>query len=213
MKKFAIIAVITALTQISLTAYSYSPAEVYADTPSFRNQVVTVPEGETFKAVFMSPINSETATTGQSVTLALLSDFYYGTKLVAEAGSSVTGKVISVFPAKHGTVNGKLTMRFTHIITPEGRDIPISAIVRTPDSSGTLVGGEKLEKTSTQPSKSVKNNTETAPSPNISGARQSQMTPIILGGGFVKSFWDKGLEVDLPAYTTVELLLTQPITK
>ena len=76
-----------------------------------KNSIVTVPAGLTFKRVFLSPVNSETATTGQEVNLALTTDFYYKEKKVAPAGSSVTGNVIEVSRAKHGSINGKIMLR------------------------------------------------------------------------------------------------------
>ena len=44
---------------------------------TLKGSVITVPAGESFKAVVTAPISSETAVTGQNVTLALGSDFYY----------------------------------------------------------------------------------------------------------------------------------------
>ena len=37
-------------------------------------------------------------------------------------------------------------------------------------------------------------------------------TAVGAGGGLVKSLWDKGDEVEIPANSCIELLLTQPIT-
>ena len=38
------------------------------------------------------------------------------------------------------------------------------------------------------------------------------MTAVGAGGGLVKSIWDKGSDVEIPANASVELILTQPIT-
>ena len=69
-------------------------------------------------------------TTGQNVSIALGSDFYYNGSLIAPAGSSVTGTVLEVSKAKHGSLNGKLLIRFTQIVTPYGVQIPISAVIK-----------------------------------------------------------------------------------
>ena len=155
---------------------------------TLKGSVVTVPAGQSFKAVLMAPVSSETAYNGQAITLALNSDFYFNGKRIAPAGSSVTGTVIEVSKAKHGTLNGKLTLRFTQIITPSGQTIPISAVVKTDDNTGTLVGGTKFD---------------------IGAAL---MTAVGAGGGLVKSIWDKGTDVTIPANAGIELILTQPIT-
>ena len=168
----------------------------------------------------MAPISSETAYNGQTITLALNSDFYYKGKRIAPAGSSVTGTVIEVSKAKHGTLNGKLTLRFTQIITPSGQTIPISAVVKTDDNTGTLVGGTKFD-IATEYGKDVAIGagagavlgTIAGPlSGGSVGRGAALMTAVGAGGGLVKSIWDKGTDVTIPANAGIELILTQPIT-
>ena len=187
---------------------------------TLKGSVVTVPAGQSFKAVLMAPVSSETAYNGQAITLALNSDFYFNGKRIAPAGSSVTGTVIEVSKAKHGTLNGKLTLRFTQIITPSGQTIPISAIVKTDDNTGTLVGGTKFD-IATEYGKDVAIGagagavlgTIAGPlSGGSVGRGAALMTAVGAGGGLVKSIWDKGTDVTIPANAGIELILTQPIT-
>ena len=102
------------------------------DAKTLKNSIVTVPAGLTFRGVFLNPVSSETAVPGQEVNLALSNDFYYKEKKVAPAGSMVTGTVIDVSKAKHGSINGKLTLRFSHIITPSGL-MQLSALLIKPE--------------------------------------------------------------------------------
>ena len=187
---------------------------------TLKGSVVTVPAGQSFKAVLMAPVSSETAYNGQAITLALNSDFYFNGKRIAPAGSSVTGTVIEVSKAKHGTLNGKLTLRFTQIITPSGQTIPISAVVKTDDNTGTLVGGTKFD-VATEYGKDVAIGagagavlgTIAGPlSGGSVGRGAALMTAVGAGGGLVKSIWDKGTDVTIPANAGIELILTQPIT-
>lgn len=187
---------------------------------TLKGSVVTVPAGQPFKAVLMAPVSSETAYNGQAITLALNSDFYFNGKRIAPAGSSVTGTVIEVSKAKHGTLNGKLTLRFTQIITPSGQTIPISAVVKTDDNTGTLVGGTKFD-IATEYGKDVAIGagagavlgTIAGPlSGGSVGRGAALMTAVGAGGGLVKSIWDKGTDVTIPANAGIELILTQPIT-
>ena len=187
---------------------------------TLKGSVVTVPAGQSFKAVLMAPVSSETAYNGQAITLALNSDFYFNGKRIAPAGSSVTGTVIEVSKAKHGTLNGKLTLRFTQIITPSGQTIPISAVVKTDDNTGTLVGGTKFD-IATEYGKDVAIGagagavlgTIAGPlSGGSVGRGAALMTAVGAGGGLVKSIWDKGTDVTIPANAGIELILTQPIT-
>ena len=122
----------------------YNTENYQLNNNTLKGRIVTVPAGQTFKAVFMAPLSSQTAYNGQNITLAIGSDFYYNGNLIAPSGSSVTGTVIEASKAKHGTLNGKLTLRFTQIMTPSGVNIPISAIIKTDDNTGTLMGGTKL---------------------------------------------------------------------
>lgn len=187
---------------------------------TLKGSVVTVPAGQRFKAVLLAPVSSETAYNGQTITLALNSDFYYNENRIAPAGSSVTGTVIEVAKAKHGTINGKLTLRFTQIITPTGLTIPISALVKTDDNTGTLIGGSKFD-VAAEYTKDIAVGagagavigTIAGPLAGGSAGRGAAlMTAVGAGGGLVKSIWDKGADVEIPANAGIELILTQPIT-
>lgn len=207
MKKIAIISIIILSScSIAFAAQNFSYETVPVQNTrtktnlpvTLKRSIVTVPAGETFRAIFMAPITSETAYTGQQVLLALGKDFFYEGKLVAPAGTSITGAVIGVSKAKHGALNGKLTIRCTQMITPTGLDIPISAIIKTDDNSGTLIGGNSVfEEAMSEPGNPK--------FPNINMIAGS-------GGGLIKSVWDKGKDVEIPVNAVIELVLTQPIT-
>lgn len=198
----------------------YAEESYKLNNNTLKGSIVTVPAGQTFRAVLMAPVSSETAYNGQAITLALNSDFYFNGKRIAPAGSSVTGTVIEVSKAKHGTLNGKLTLRFTQIITPSGQNIPISAVVKTDDNTGVLVGGSKFD-VATEYGKDVAIGagagavlgTIAGPlSGGSVGRGAALMTAVGAGGGLVKSIWDKGTDVEIPANAGIELILTQPIT-
>lgn len=191
-----------------------------ANNGTLKGRIVTVPAGEEFRSIVTTPLSSATLSLGQSVSLALGSDFYYNGNLIAPAGSSINGTVLEVSKAKHGTLNGKLLVRFTQIVTPQGLQIPISAVIKTEDGSGVLVGGTKLDV--------AKEYTKDAAIGAGSGALSGLVfgaiaggnagkaaaigTAVGAGGGIVKSIWDKGEDVSIPANSSIELLLTQPIT-
>ena len=67
-----------------------------------QGNVVMVPANTSFSATSMTSISSETAKLGDNVSFYLGSDFYYGNKLIAAAGSKVNGTVIK---AKKGGFN------------------------------------------------------------------------------------------------------------
>lgn len=200
---------------------SVYPQENYKlNETTLKGRIVTVPAGERFRAVMTVPVSSETAITGQTVTMALHSDFYYNGSLIAPAGSSVTGTVIESSKAKHGSVNGKLTLRFTEIITPNGQTIPISAVIKTDDNTGVLIGGTRTDVAKSY----AKDLTVGAGAGALAGVIISPLagghigrgtalaTAVGAGGGLAKSIWDKGADVEIPINAALELFLTQPIT-
>lgn len=222
MKKLFALFVCMTLTCISVAgSENFNPStqtESYSlDANTLKNSIVTVPAGLTFRGVFLNPVSTETATTGQEVNIALINDFYYKDKKIAPAGSNVIGTVIETSRAKHGSINGKLTLRFTHIITPSGLDIPISATIRTPDKTGVILGGSNLminaggrSVPETASARSAYVPTYTGVSAGTAAAMNTAIETN--GGSLLKSIWDKGIDVEISANTTVELILTQPIT-
>lgn len=199
---------------------NYYPTQTLSGNQTLKGSVVTVPAGQKVPVVVTTPINSANMTTGQSVTVALGSDFYYNGNLIAPAGSLVTGTAIEVSKAKHGSMNGKLLLRFTQITTPYGLQIPISAVVKTTDNTGVLIGGTKLDVAKDY----GKDLAVGAGAGALAGVIISPLaggdigkgtalaTAVGAGGGLVKSIWDKGNDVEIPANSAIELVLTQPIT-
>lgn len=192
----------------------------YPKNNTLKGNVVMVPAGATVKAMLTAPISSEYTTAGQTVTLALNNDFYYDGKLIAPAGSTVYGTVIESSKAKRGGINGKLSIRFTQIYTPYGTQIPISAVIKTTDSSGVLVGGTKMDVTKEYAKDLAAGAATGALSGLVFGALAggdvgkgtALGTAVGAGGGLVKSVWDKGNDVSIPANASIDIQLTQPIT-
>lgn len=196
------------------------PTQTLNANQTLKGSVVTVPAGKTFSAVVTTPISSAYMITGQNVTLALGSDFYNNGNLIAPAGSSVTGTVIEVSKAKHGSMNGKLLIRFTQIVTPYGIQIPISAVIKTDDNTGVLLGGTKTD-VALDYGKDIAAGSAAGAlagviiSPLAGGSigkGTALATAVGAGGGIVKSIWDKGNDVEIPANSAIQLVLTQPIT-
>lgn len=215
------------------TNYNYTPAQPiipqntgYQQPVTYNNgplkgSVVTVPAGTSFAATLTSELSSKTASVGQAVYLVLGEDFYYGDKLIAPSGSTISGSVIEVTAAKHGSINGKIGVRFTQLTTPAGMQIPISAIIKTEDSTGVLVGGTKTDVTKEYVKDLAVGSAAGALSGLVFGALAggdslgrgvALGTAVGAGGGLVKSVIDKGNDVEIPINSSVQLTLTQPIT-
>lgn len=204
----------------SVSASDYIPEAQYPHNNTLRGSVVMVPAGATLNAVLTAPISSEYTNVGETVCMALNSDFMYNGKLIAPAGSTVVGTVIQSTKAKHGSMNGKLLIRFNQINTPHGTQIPISAVIKTEDGTGVLVGGTKLDVTKEYTKDLAAGSAAGALSGVVFGAlaggnigRGAALgTAVGAGGGLVKSVWDKGNDVEIPSNASIELVLTQPAT-
>ncbi len=198
----------------------YQQPMQYSSNQPLKGNVVMVPAGTSVPATLTTPLSSANTSAGQSVSMLLGSDFYYNNKLIAPAGSTIYGTVIEASKAKRGSMNGKLCVRFTQIYTPYGTQIPISAVIKTDDSSGVLIGGTKLDVTKDYAKDMGVGAATGALSGLVFGALTGGSvgkgaalgTAVGAGGGLAKSVFDKGNDVEIPANATVDLLLTQPIT-
>lgn len=201
------------------SSYVMQPMQ-YSSSQPLQGNVVMVPAGTSIPAMLTTPISSVNSTVGQNVSLALNSDFYYNNKLIAPVGSSVIGTVIEVSKAKHGSMNGKLCVRFTQILTPYGTQIPISAVIKTDDNTGVLIGGTKMDVTKEYAKDIAAGSAAGALSGLVFGALAGGEvgkgtalgTAVGAGGGLIKSVWDKGNDVEIPSNACIDLMLTQPIT-
>lgn len=199
---------------------SYSSGGQYPQNNTLKGRVVTVPSGIEIPVVTSTPLSSSSAYQGQHYSLLLASDFYHNGALVAPQGSTISGTVIEVTHAKHGSLNGKLCVRFNQIITPSGLQIPISAVIKTDDNSGVLVGGTKKDVAKEYGKDLVVGSAVGALSGVVFGAlaggsigRGAALgTAVGAGGGLAKSVIDKGQDVEIPAGSSFNIVLTQPIT-
>ncbi|MDD3436755.1 MAG: hypothetical protein PHC64_06370 [Candidatus Gastranaerophilales bacterium] len=198
---------------------SYYPTQNYSKGP-LKGRVIVVPPGAQIPAIVSTPISSEYLTMGQPVSVTLGSDFYYSNTLIAPAGSTVSGTVTQVTKAKHGSMNGSLRLRFTEIITPYGSRIPISAMIRTADGTGLLVGGTKADVAKNYAKDmgvgagagALTGLIASAISGGAIGKGTAIMTGVGASAGLAKSLYDKGCDVVIPANSTIELQVDQPIT-
>lgn len=200
--------------------YYPSANQNYGQGQPLKGRVVTVPPGVQLAAVVSAPISSEYLMLGQPVNLTLGSDFYYNSTLIAPAGSTVCGNVVTVKKATHGTINGQLKLRFTEITTPYGARIPISAVIKTNDGTGLLVGGTKADSAKEYAKDAAAGAAigalaglvGSAVSGGAIGKGTALMTAVGAGGGIAKSVIDKGTDVVIPSNSTIELMIDQPIT-
>jgi hypothetical protein len=225
MKKICSMLVLCATISITMPAfaasnYEYSQNSTPVNSTILKGKVTTVPAGTIINAHVSTPLSSSTLTQGQMVNLTLSDPLYNNGVLIAEAGSTISGIVMAVTKAKHGSINGSLNIRFTEIITRSGQRIPISATIKTSDGTGVLRGGTKVD-TAKSYAKDLTVGAGAGALTGLIGAAISGgsigkgaaiMTGVGAGVGLAKSVWDQGEDVNIPSNATIELYFNQPVT-
>ena len=149
-----------------------------------QSYVMHVPAGMTAGAILSQDINSKTAVVGQTINAILVDDLKYKNRIIACAGSIITGSIVYNRRAGIAGKSAQMQIRFTTIITPYNNIIPISAIIATADSTGILKGETHLE------------------------------PPASLGGGLAlaQAVATKGDGIFVPSNSRLDLIFDQPIT-
>lgn len=210
---------VTAATPVVNPQYQQVPYTPTANQP-LKGSVVVVPAGTSVNITTMSTLSSETASLGQAVTAVLASNFYYNNILIAPAGSTLQGNVTLAKKGNHAGINGQLQVRFTQIVTPYGNVIPISAMIKTTDGTGILVAGTAKDTAKTYVKDTALGAGAGALAGLVGGAisggsvgKGAALGTAIGGGiGVAKSLWTKGTDVEIPANSTVEITIDQPVT-
>lgn len=192
----------------------------YYNNDQLQGNVVMVPANTSFEASVMTPLSSETARVGDSVSFYLGSDFYYGKHLIAAAGSRINGTVLHVRKGGFGHKNGQIQIKFTNIYTPTGQMIPISARIQTDDASGILKAGTAKDATKEY----VKDAGIGAAAGAVLGTAMGALssgsvgkgaiygTAVGGGLGLVKTVFEKGGNVEIPQNAQMNIVIDQPIT-
>ena len=195
--------------------YNYSYTK-----PALQGKVTMIPMGTTISAVTTSDISSETSTVGDTVALTLGSNFYYKGALIAPANSNILGLVVFSQKAGHADKTGKLKIKFSEIVTPDGCRIPISAKIITNDGTGVLMGEATKAKAQDITKKMAIGAAGGALSGVVFGAMAGGNagkgaalgTALGAGLGLGKVIIDKGTDVCIPAGAQLNIMIDQPVT-
>lgn len=204
-------------TKYPLPVSSYEPQGY--DESKLKGKVVMVPALTTFPAVSMNPLSTEFSRLGDSVTFYLGSDFYYGTSLIAPAGSKVNGTIIKVKKASIPNRHGQLQIKFTNITTPMGMIIPVSASIETDDGSGILkagtakdAAGEYVKDVGVGAAAGALLGTILGAIGNGTGRGAVYGTAVGGSMGLIQSFSRSGQNIDIPQNVQMNIILDQPVT-
>lgn len=94
-----------------------------------RGKLAIIAAGTRFQAVLKNSIDSGASQIGEVIEASLSSPLYSNDVLVVPAGSIVSGQVTNVVSARRVqfAANGRVDIRFTELVTPDGRRFPLSA--------------------------------------------------------------------------------------
>ncbi|MGN1125329.1 MAG: hypothetical protein ACI4SM_03985 [Candidatus Gastranaerophilaceae bacterium] len=191
-----------------------------------------IPAGTKFTIKLQDPISTKTNKEGDFFSAILVNDEKTPTNIVLPAGSMIRGSIAKIVPNKRFSRGAILYVDFDHIVTPNGRQLPLDMII-SGKVNLTFDGGvyhnkgygEAIQKNFDKTVDITVNATDygmdlgedvlmstariiTVPVCAIGGA---------IGGGFYflgSSFADmfkKGLPVEFSQDETLTVILTQPI--
>ena len=114
---------IIVLLAFLLTAPSFAGA-FKADARTKR-----IPAGTVFELEFLQPVSTFSGCEGDSFTATLKNELAAGEIIVLPQGSIVRGSISKVNTAKRFSRGAKLYLDFDHVVTPNGRQIPLDMAV------------------------------------------------------------------------------------
>lgn len=88
-----------------------------------------IPAGTVFQLEFLQPVSTFSGCEGDSFVATMKNELATGSNVILPTGSVVRGSVANVNTAKRFSRGAKLYLDFDHIVTPNGRQIPLDLAV------------------------------------------------------------------------------------
>lgn len=190
-----------------------------------------IPAGTKLKLQLIDPLSTVAGQEGDSFNAMLLEDQTSGTNIILPAGSIVRGCISKVKPVKRLSRGAVIYIDFDHVVTPNGRQLPLSMSVfnradLTMDGGifGSRGYGEALKKNWAKTVEITQNSTQfgvdlgedaftgavylTAPICAVGGAFGGGA--YLVGDSFIDLF-RKGQDVILNQGTVLDVMLSYPI--
>lgn len=111
-----------------------------------------IPAGTTLSLQLLAPLDTRTNSAGDYFNAVLLTEQVAGTNVILPSGSVVRGSISNIKPSKYFSRGATLYLDFDHVVTPSGRQLPLSMSVcgithLTPDGGiyGSLGYGEAIQ--------------------------------------------------------------------
>jgi hypothetical protein len=202
-------------------------AQTYNGT-QLQGHVTYVPIGTSIDAVLTSPIDSAISKPGDLFSAKLYAPMYMGNDLVLPNGTTLEGNITSAEKSGLAGSNGKMTLRLTGAVTPDGIRYPLSATITANQPQADQVHEDKQGNvkgrttSSTIKSGALRTAMWTAGgtllgicfAPIVGGAVGAGAIAGVATGGAVglgSNLWRHGKDVKIPSGTRVQFALDQPM--
>jgi len=90
-------------------------------------QAIRIPAGTTLNLEIIDPISTKTGSIGDEFSAMIKEDKIVNNKIALPAGSIIRGTINKITPSKRLSKSAIIYFTFDHVVTPTGRQIPISA--------------------------------------------------------------------------------------
>jgi hypothetical protein len=194
-----------------------------------QGRVTFVPAGTSLEAVLTSPIDSAVSKPGDLFSAKLYSPMYFGNDMVLPPNTTLEGQIIESDKGGHLGINGKMNLRLTAAVTPDGTRFPLSAIISANQADKKTVAEDKSGDLKGQSTKSSVGHgvARTAAwtaggtllgicfAPIVAGSVAAGAIAGVATGGAVglgSNLWRKGKDVKVPSGSRLSFQLDQPMS-
>ena len=187
-----------------------------------------IPAGTTLTLKMLNLIDTSYNRTGTGFSAMLVTDQKTGDDVILPMGSIVRGEVKGIIPAKRLSKGSILYIDFDHVVTPNGRQIPLSLSVvgrtdTTPDGGITTTKGyfDAWKQTCSKSAEITKKSVEWGEDVTDNGFKYVIIPISAIGGAFgtagyfvydsIADLIRKGKDVKLYKDEILNVILTEPV--
>ena len=205
---------------------------VFAGVLKSNAETKRIPAGTKFTIKLQNPISTKTSKDGDYFSAVLVDDEKTPTNVILPAGSMIRGSITKVTPSKRFSRGGVIYVDFDHIVTPNGKQLPLDMIISGKINMNFNGGlylnkgyGEALGENWNKTVEITTNATEYGMDIGediLGGAARILTVPVCAFGGAIGggAYWigdsvadmfRKGQDVEFNQDETLTVILTQPI--
>lgn len=191
-----------------------------------------IPAGTKLSLELLTPVTTVSGRSGGQFSAMILNDQTVGSDVILPAGSMVRGSISKILPSKRMSKGATLYMDFDHVVTPNGRQLPLTLSITGREDltyDGGIINGRgfgdafrKTMKKSGDITKNAVNWGNETFEDTAGGYLRLITVPVAAVGGALGStgyfVYDtvgdmvrKGEEVDLRAGEVLNVILVEPV--